>query len=164
MVRVPSEVGLLHGQSYVGGVLFFVPRLIWPTKPHGASYYNSTIIFGRGASGLPIPAEAEAYWNFDVPGVIVIFLVFGAFHRYLSGLFIRYGRDPAVWVPYILALFYLVPSSMMLTSGARVLGASFIMLAAMGAWKRRGREPGAPLRAAPAHGFRVPPVPQSSGT
>jgi hypothetical protein len=164
MIRVPGEVGFLHGKSYVGGVLFFVPRMVWESKPHGVGYYNSTIIFGRGGFGLPIPGVAEAYWNFYVPGVIVIFLLFGVFHRYAAAVFTRNGHHPTLWVPYVLALFYVVPSSNLLTTGARVLGASLAMLVAMGAWKPGSRPRPAP-RAAP--GFRVrpaDPVPQPDAT
>lgn len=163
MVRVPNEVGFLNGRSYVGGLLFFVPRIVWKSKPNGAAFYNSTLILGRGAYGAPIPPEAEAFWNFDVPGLIVVYLLFGAFHRYLAGLFGRRGHDPVVWVPYVLALFYVVPSSLLLTTGARVLGASILMLGVMGAWKRRGAVRSRP-DAAPVHGFRARPLVQTPGS
>ena len=160
MIRVPSEVDFLNGKSYVGGLLFFVPRIVWKSKPNGAGLYNSTLILGRGSYGAPIPAEAEAYWNFGVAGLIALFLLVGVFHGYLARVFTRYGRDPVTWVPYILALLHITPSSDKLTTGARVLGGSLIILAAMGARQRHR----AASRGAPVHGFRAPPVPQSSGT
>jgi hypothetical protein len=160
MIRVPREVGYLRGRTYVGGVLFFVPRAVWKGKPRGVAYYNARLNFGRKETVMPIPPAAEAYWNFGVPGVAVIFLLFGAFHRGLASWFARHGHHPVLWVPYVLALFYLVPSSTVLTTGARAVAAALLLLAAMGAWTRAGPRPaGAPApgeaRVARRHGGGV---------
>jgi hypothetical protein len=141
MLRVPREVGFLHGRSYVGGVLFFVPRAVWKGKPRAVGYYNATLLFGRKGTVMPIPPAAEAYWNFGVPGVIGIFLLFGAFHCWLASVFARGGHRPALWVPYVVALFYLAPSSTLMTIGMRTVAAALLMLAAMGAWRRAAGAP-----------------------
>lgn len=105
-------------------------------QAEGAAYYNATLIFGRRRFSLPIPPVAEAYWNFTAAGAAAVFLLLGVFHRWLAAVFAAGGHHPALRVPYVLALFYLVPSSMLLTMGARLLTAAMLMLLAMGAWRR----------------------------
>ncbi|MBI3247447.1 MAG: oligosaccharide repeat unit polymerase [Deltaproteobacteria bacterium] len=114
IARVPDEVDLLYGQSYVSALLFFIPRALWLDKPRGAGALNGRINFGHTTGGVPVGAVTEAYWNFHIPGVVVIFFLYGLFHRWLAEMFILYAHRPAMWVLYVLTLFSFVPNSISL--------------------------------------------------
>jgi hypothetical protein len=60
--------------------------------------------------GLPPGAVGEAYWNFHVPGVLVVFFLFGVFKRWLANLVIHYPEAPGIMAIYMISLFYFDPS------------------------------------------------------
>jgi hypothetical protein len=110
IARVPDEVDFLYGKSYVGTLLFFVPRALWPDKPRGAGAMNGKINFGsRG--GVPTGPVGEAYWNFYIPGVVVGYFLYGLFHQWLARAFVQSALAPAFWVLYIITLFHFAPES-----------------------------------------------------
>jgi hypothetical protein len=121
VAKVPNEVGFLHGRSYVGTVLFFVPRAIWHDKPRGPGAMVAAHIFGGqplGADagrweggGVPPSSAGEAYWNFALPGVVLVFLLFGIFHRWLATTFVQYSAAPAMALLYVLTINNLSPTS-----------------------------------------------------
>jgi hypothetical protein len=101
------DSGLLWGRSYVAAIAFWVPRALWPDKPHGAGAYNMWVNyagqrldqFGTGVYwGIPVGAVTEAFWNFHLGGVVVFFLVFGAFHKWLAKLVLKHPHSPFVLV------------------------------------------------------------------
>lgn len=109
--KVPDEVPHLYGTTYISAAAFFVPRSLWPTKPRGAGAHVAAIIFeGRpgtaGYEGPAYPASgmSEAYWNFGVPGVVGIFVLFGLFHRVLAQKFMQRPRDPFVALIVMMAV------------------------------------------------------------
>ncbi|PKP86031.1 MAG: hypothetical protein CVT76_11255, partial [Alphaproteobacteria bacterium HGW-Alphaproteobacteria-15] len=90
-----DDAGLLMGRTYLGAAAFWIPRAIWPDKPRSADSYNMYVNFvGREIGdefevriwGIPVGAEVEAFWNFHLPGVVLIFFFLGAFHRWLANL------------------------------------------------------------------------------
>ena len=108
--KVPDETGLLWGRSYLGVLTFAVPRALWHGKPKGAGVLNRTRNFNEpNRGGIPPGSVGEAYWNFHVPGVAIIFALYGIFHRWLAGLLRWYPRKSAVWVIYVILLFHMSP-------------------------------------------------------
>lgn len=107
-----NRYGLLYGRTYVGALFFWVPRAIWPDKPRTTGSYNSQQNFsGRPLTednptigGKPVTAEIEAYWNFHIFGVIILFFLIGMLHRWLVNLLLTYPRVPAIWVLYVVTL------------------------------------------------------------
>lgn len=104
---VGARNGSLWGRTYVGGAAFFIPRAVWRDKPRSADTYNMAVNFaGRSIEnydsgriwGIPVNAVSEAYWNFHLPGVVVVFLLLGCFHRCLSVLVLHNKGVPAVLV------------------------------------------------------------------
>jgi hypothetical protein len=71
--------GPLFGATYMGAVFAMVPRTIWPDKPRGPGSFYSVSFLGEVFEGqsVPIGPVAEAYWNFHIAGVIVIFILQG---------------------------------------------------------------------------------------
>jgi len=93
--RVPKDVDLLYGRTYVGALLFFVPRALWADKPRATGSYVNKYLYGTMGSvklgesppkgeATPSGPVGAAYWNFYVPGVIFLFALYGIFHRWLA--------------------------------------------------------------------------------
>jgi hypothetical protein len=103
--------GFLWGRSYVNAATFWVPRALWPGKPAGVDVYNMWINFNdnkigdtppnEGSWGIPVDGEAEAYWNFGWAGVVLVFVLLGAFHATLAKAARLYRYVPIFWVVYI---------------------------------------------------------------
>jgi hypothetical protein len=101
---VPNHVDYLRGSSYLAVLTLPIPRALWPQKPGlvagrvGATFFNSNF-------GIPPGAVGEAYWNFGVPGVLIVFSLFGAFLKLLADTFVRHAHHPAAIAPYVITLF-----------------------------------------------------------
>jgi hypothetical protein len=108
LAYVPHKVDMLYGDSYLAAVTLVVPRSVWPAKPGLISGRVGETFFALKA-GVPPGAVGEAYWNFHIPGVLAVFLVFGCFHRWLARTFASYPTAVTV-VPYAILLFRANPS------------------------------------------------------
>jgi oligosaccharide repeat unit polymerase len=132
-----SDEGLLWGRTYLGAIFFWVPRAIWPDKPRGAGAYTGTLLYrnndlednsaGGEGGGIPPGPVGEAYWNFHIPGVIIMFLLFGASLRYFLNLLITNKSNKFVWVLYILVITRLDPSTISLVTFSQ-LAASLLLI------------------------------------
>ncbi|HXG48435.1 MAG TPA: O-antigen polymerase [Methylomirabilota bacterium] len=105
LAKVPREEELLYGRTYLEWGLRFIPREWWPDKPRGVDVQANLTFYG-GEWGLPPGAVGEAYWNFHLPGVLVVFFLLGVFKRWLANLLSAYPRAPAIMVIYMICLFY----------------------------------------------------------
>ena len=94
--------GLMFGETYVAAILGVIPRAVWEDKPRGpGSIYAQTFLgVPREGLSIPVPAFAEAFWNFHLPGVIVIFGIFGMLIRAGHELYLTYQENA-----FVLALF-----------------------------------------------------------
>lgn len=103
-VSVPERVGFLYGETYIGGLLFFVPRSIWEDKPRGPGPAVAALIFGNRSTlegyeggGIPAGGAGEAYFNFGYLGIIAVHLLFGLFLKWLAArVLVRRGRESVV--------------------------------------------------------------------
>lgn len=96
--------GPLWGQTYVAAVLAIVPRAIWKDKPRGPGSTFSILFLGGEIEGatIPIGMVGEAYWNFGVFGVVLVYALFGWAMRFALGLYLRNPIDPFVTTFYVL--------------------------------------------------------------
>jgi hypothetical protein len=97
--------GQLLGTSYVGAIAAVVPRTLWPDKPRGVGSLYAQLFLGATKSGttIPVSPEAEMYWNFGIPGVILLSILYGAM---LRGVYNFYWRHyPSAFATIIYALF-----------------------------------------------------------
>ncbi|MDF9752049.1 hypothetical protein [Arthrobacter sp. ES3-54] len=80
------DEGLTWGYQFLGALLFWVPRVIWPTKP-----LDSGVEVGQWMSSanvnLSSPLWAEAWINFGAVGVVVTFALLGLLSRRLDAGF-----------------------------------------------------------------------------
>ena len=111
LAKVPQEKNHLLGSSYLAALVMPVPRTLWEGKPGQIDGMVGRELFG-GPGGQPPSAEGEAYWNFGVAGVAVVFMLFGAFHAWLVRRVRPRLDDPAVRVLYaVTVIFFASPSS-----------------------------------------------------
>ena len=110
LARVPDEVDLLYGSSYFAFFTLPIPRSIWPDKPGQVGGLVGDVFFNSPAGTPPGPI-GEAYWNFHIPGVVIIFFIFGTFQKWLAQSFIKYQRHPAAVLIYLTVLFTIDPST-----------------------------------------------------
>ncbi len=108
--KVPSEESLLLGESYLAIATIAVPRSLWSGKPTLVDSRAGRAFYGIN-SGRPIGAVGEAYWNFHLPGVLMIFFLFGVFHRWLFAFYEANAFFKPVIVFYLVTLYTLSPYS-----------------------------------------------------
>jgi len=102
-VSVPERIDFLYGKTYMAAVAFWLPRAIWKDKPHGVGYYTGREIYGAG-NGVPPGPIAEAYWNFGLPGIIILSFIYGMAISLISKTYQVYYRSPGVVAIYILII------------------------------------------------------------
>jgi hypothetical protein len=88
--------GPLLGKSYIGALAAAIPRSLWEGKPRGAGSLYAQRFLGQPMQGVSIPVSpvAEAYWNFGVPGVVIMFLLTGILLRRVFEFFWRHYPNP----------------------------------------------------------------------
>ena len=109
LARVPREVPMLWGKTYLEWGLNFIPRALWPDKPRGVDV-QAARAFNNVEWGMPAGAAGEAYWNFLLPGVLGVFFVFGSFLRWLGATVLRNPDSTVAITLYAIALFYFDPT------------------------------------------------------
>jgi len=112
---VPDQIDLLYGQTYITLLTTPIPRALWPTKPRAIGALSGETFYNTNA-GVPIGSVGEAYWNFHIPGVIIVFGLFGMFQKWLMLFFSRYRQQPVLILFYLYTLYYLEPSVKTITN------------------------------------------------
>ena len=104
--NVPEYTPFMYGEPYLGAVFFFIPRAIWPEKPHGTGYYVGRRIFGRSQAGVPPGEVGDVYYNFGVIGIFIMFFLKGIFYRVLVNRVSRQGLadDVFFFIAYLMFL------------------------------------------------------------
>src|SRR5690606_17147360 len=83
LARVPKDEPLRLGETYLAFVTAIVPRSVWPNKPLASGRLAGRTFF-NASKGVPTGTVGEAYWNFHVPGVVLVFALWGVFLRWLG--------------------------------------------------------------------------------
>jgi hypothetical protein len=109
--KVPHSVGLLYGESYFSVPAAPIPSAIWKNKPEAGGKLNGTRIFNEALTGYPPGNLGEAYWNFHIPGVMLVYFFWGMFLRQLAALYRANGGSRAVLAVFVITLFFLQPNS-----------------------------------------------------
>ena len=94
--------GPLLGRSYLAAIFAFVPRSLWEEKPRGPGSLYTQFFFGEAREGtsVPIGPVAEAYWNFGIIGVLLLFFLYGLLLKKVHDLYRTRTSNP-----FIICLF-----------------------------------------------------------
>lgn len=152
LAKVPQEEEMLYGKTYLEWGLRFVPRQLWPEKPRGVDVQANQLFYGADW-GLPPGAVGEAYWNFHLPGVLLIFFLMGVFKRWLADLLLNYPTAPSIMVFYMISLFYFDPSQngFKIWLYAIIPALSMLALGGLLGLRRSALSSGSDLISSPAH-------------
>ncbi len=82
--------------QFLGSVLFWVPRALWPSKPSGTGVMLAEYR-GYSFDNLSAPMWAEALVNGGVVAVVILFLVLGAALRAMDTRIVPALADGGVW-------------------------------------------------------------------
>lgn len=107
---VPQSEEIILGESYLAVLAAPIPRDLWPGKPNGAGHQATGVFIRSRDAGVAVSAVAEAYWNFHVPGIVIVFFTWGAF---LLILWRSISANPqgGLVALYIITLYYLEPQT-----------------------------------------------------
>jgi hypothetical protein len=91
-----GDAGFAWGYQFLGPLLFWVPRVIWPTKPLDSGV-EVGLWMGSANVNLSSPLWAEAWINFGVVGVVATLALLGVLsRRFDSGFGAMEGSPNAV--------------------------------------------------------------------
>jgi oligosaccharide repeat unit polymerase len=119
MARVPEEVPYLLGKSYITLVTAPIPRAMWMGKPRTTGALVGPTFFNSDA-GMPPGPIGEALWNFGLPGVVLVYVLFGAIQRYLYVWFLNQPSNPVAIAIYCISLFSLQPDVLSIVSWLQI--------------------------------------------
>lgn len=96
--------GPMLGYTYSGAVFAMVPRSLWEDKPRGPGSIYAQTFLGETVEGtaVPIGAVAEAFWNFHVPGVLILFALYGLILRRAYETYARNAQNGLVVTCFVL--------------------------------------------------------------
>ncbi|MDB4446576.1 oligosaccharide repeat unit polymerase [Akkermansiaceae bacterium] len=140
LANVPGKEDLLLGRSYLQNFFRFIPRVLWEDKPRGIGVLANSTFLG-GNTSMPVGGVGEAYWNFHIPGVFIVFFLVGSGYRWLVGLVVTHPNSPAVRVIFILALLHFGPAQNQITYCVQYGIPTLCILFMMGLIKFPRRQP-----------------------
>jgi oligosaccharide repeat unit polymerase len=104
--HVPNDSPLLLGATYLRVLLAPIPQFFLPfEKPTAAGRLNGQMFFNIDA-GIPVGPVIEAYWNFHVVGVVIVYILAGAINSYVLKCYLANSRSTGATGLYALFLFY----------------------------------------------------------
>lgn len=136
VARVPSEVDLLYGKGYLGYLNLFVPRFFWKEKPRGIDYQSGMTFFGVNW-GMPPGSVGQAFWEFHVAGVVIVFFLFGILKRWFYNSLKANQLSYASLALYLTAMFYIEPDQNSFRNTVFVLFPMIICLVLWGGFRLR---------------------------
>ena len=143
--------GPMWGTTYAGAVFAMVPRQFWENKPRGPGSIYAQTFLGEPEEGtaIPIGDVAEAFWNFHLPGVIVLFAVYGMLLRRVYELYAENPDNGLVVAFFLLfATQFGVSTDQLVTFQQTLLTLTIILIILLvaypGAFGRKPRRPHRP--------------------
>lgn len=127
-----SENGSTLGTQLLGALLFFIPRVFWPSKPEGSGH---TVLLARGAqfTNVSSPLIAEGLVNFNIIGVIIFAFFFGKFTSYIDKMYWKgehrkEHRIIDIIYPFMLFMFFFMNRGDLLSTFSFAMGHIVVFL------------------------------------
>lgn len=133
LALVPEQVNFLYGSSYLALLTLPIPKALWAGKPGLIGGVVGTTFFSDTTGGVPPGPVGEAYWNFGILGILVLFFLFGVFNKWLADAFCKYATEPAAIVLYVITLYLFEPSGVGIPNWLDSLLPAIVLLQLFGA-------------------------------
>lgn len=115
------------GYSFIGAILFFVPRVFWPSKPIGSGQMLANemeLVFNNIAMSLP----GEFYLNFNISGVILLSFFFGCLMGFMDKIFSRSSPYMRVYSIIFVPLVFIIMRGDLFTGISFAVGLLFAVI------------------------------------
>lgn len=113
--HVPELLDFRYGATYVPVLAFFIPRSVWVDKPRSGGadaaaliYYGKQTLKGYSGEGYPISGVVEAYWNFHLIGIILLFFIYGYILKLAAIIALNNNTNLVIQACYLLILMNLI--------------------------------------------------------
>lgn len=93
-IKFVNYNGVTYGVQLLGVILFWVPRVVWPSKPIGTGQLVAEHA-GYSFTNLSSPLWAEGFVNFGILGVILFMTIYGFGSGVLEQKYLYYRRNNA---------------------------------------------------------------------
>ena len=96
--------GPMLGRSYIAAIVAPIPRSMWENKPRGPDSLYAQLFLGEAREGraIPVSPEGEMYWNFGIPGLLVLTILYGVLIRLAYNAMWRRYPNPFAVVFYVM--------------------------------------------------------------
>ncbi len=126
-IQYVDEIGYSYGMQFLGGIFFFIPRSIWPTKPIGSGHMlaNDFLIpfHNLWLSNISCPIISEGYLNFGLIGIVFFAILLSIFVKKIDSWLNHKNQTYKIFAIYSsFWLFYLLRGDFM-SSWAYLFGA-----------------------------------------
>ena len=112
-IEFVEKKGFSFGKQFIGGILFFVPRFLWESKPIGTGHLiaNDFLIprHNLWLSNISCPIISEGYINFGFIGIIFITILLALFLKKIDSwlqnenpLYQIFGLYSSFWLFYLM--------------------------------------------------------------
>lgn len=129
---VPDRVSFNEGEGMNDAVLFWIPRILWPSKGSTTDliYNRYAVTFGYldpedvGITAVGISVFAEGYWNFGLTGVALFLFASGLLLGFVFG-----NNGKTEQISTLVCIVYVAPTILVLQALSVTLAAipSFII-------------------------------------
>jgi O-antigen/teichoic acid export membrane protein len=100
--RVPDQLDLRWGASFLDIVQLPVPRAVYPGKPPALGTWYGQQLFGADRGGKKASIFGEGYVNFSIPGIVLVLFLHGLLARTAYEFLRRSPRNPSTVLVYAL--------------------------------------------------------------
>lgn len=120
-----QNFGLTYGRQFLGVLLFFVPRSIWPTKPIG----SGALVFSYlhpSFTNVSCPIFAEFYINWGFLGVVIGGFLLGGMLKYIDKVYFSCRKGYLKYCyPIIIGFLFFLMRGDLLSSWSFLFGYCF---------------------------------------
>lgn len=120
-IQFVKQSDISYGYQFLGALLFFVPRSIWPSKPIGTGAMVISNITNGSFTNVSMPLIGEAYVNFGVIGIVVGGIILGHVVKFIDDKY--WSNEQSIQFinliyPSAMLYFFFVNRGDLLSSGA----------------------------------------------
>ena len=115
------------GYSFIGAILFFVPRVFWPSKPIGSGAMIANEL-GLDFDNISMSLPGEFYLNFNILGVLLLSFFFGSLMGFMDKIFSSSSPCMRVYSIFFVPLVFIIMRGDLFTGISFSVGLLFAVI------------------------------------